>query len=321
MKPLLSLSLLLLTFFCSSQPSSPNIYEYEAIPNYFNTKSFFYDNGEEVIAFGAQATSEEARKAIEFAKTKTKNPITWLVILHPNIHNFNGMGEFQKIRVKAIASTNTVAGMADEYQFKTKYFLNGAGKSSNITQENWPPLPKVDSTFENSLSLKLKNGQTIILKELSNAGPSVSHTIAYVIEEEALFVGDLVQYQTHALMEGLIINNRACPMLASWIDNLNELNKMFKRDTEITVYGSRGIQTSLPTAVYDQSRYLKLVYPMITNYYLSNRRSWLGGPVPEKYFKEFQKDMEQAFPGYKLSHLTRNALRVCWECEATEKLK
>jgi glyoxylase-like metal-dependent hydrolase (beta-lactamase superfamily II) len=321
MKILIIIALSLLSLFCHAQQSAANIYEYDAGPNYFNTKTFFYDNGEEVIAFGAQASSEVARQAIEFVQKKTKNPITWLVILHPNIHNFNGMIEYQKIGAKTIASAKTFSGMDDEYQFKTKYFLSGPGKSHFITPENWPPLTKVDSTFENSYDLKLKNGQTIVLKLLSNPGPSASHTIAYVIEEEALFVGDLVQYQTHALMEGLIINDRECPMLGSWIGNLNELNKMFKRDTEITVFGSRGNQTSLPTAVYDQSRYLKLAYPFITNFYFSNRRNWLGGPVSEKFHKELQKNLEQAFPGYTLSYLTRNSLSLCWECEATEKLK
>ena len=321
MKTLFTSAVMLSALLCNSQQSSPNIHEFDAGPNFFNTKTFFYDNGEEVIAFGAQLTSEVARQSIEFLRTKTKNPITWLVILHPTIHQFNSLGVFQNIGSNTIASAKTVAGMSDEFQFKTKYFLSGPGKSHYITPENWPSLPQVDSTFENTFSIVLKNGQKIILKELSSAGPSASHTVAYVIEEEALFVGDLVQHQTHARMDGRIINDRECPMIESWISNLNELNKIFKRDPEITVYGSRGRQTSLPTAVYDQARYLKLAYPLIINFYNNNRRSWLGGPIPEKYYKELQRDMEQAFPSYALSYLTRHSLDLCWSCEATEKLK
>ena len=303
------------------QAQSRNIYEFNSGVDYFNTKSYFYDNGEEVIAFDAQPSPDLAKKSIEFIKSKTKNPITWLVILQPGVFQFNGVSAFKEIGASIIASSKTVGAMPNEYESKKKFFLDGAWKSLSFTPSNWPTMPTIDSVFENSYRLELKNGQTIILKDLSKAGSSANHTVAYIAEEEALLVSDLVHYQAHAWFEGQTMNGRNIPTLQSWIDALNELNKIFKHDPDITVYASRGKLVSLPTAVYEQTRYLKAAYPIIINYQSANRSNWQGAAIPEKYYREFQVEMEQAFPGFDLSILTRGALRACWTCQGVEKPK
>jgi glyoxylase-like metal-dependent hydrolase (beta-lactamase superfamily II) len=300
---------------------SSGIYEFDAGPVYWNTKNFFYDNGEEVIVFDAQFSPEAARQSIEFIKSKTNNPITWVVILHPAVDKFNGIKAFQEIGAKVLASTNTAASMPAVYAYKRKFFLEGAGKSLGFPIENWPALEKIDSIFDGSLSLELKNGQKIILRELGKPAASSHHTIAYIAEEEALFVGDLIHYQAHVNLEGNVMGNKTIPMLASWLEALNEVNKIFRKDPEITVYGGRGKQTSIPTAVWDQTRYLKAAYPIITNFYLNNRRNWSATNIADKYYKEFQSEMERAFPGFELLDMTRTALWACWECEGVEKLK
>jgi hypothetical protein len=304
-----------------AQNPSPNIYEFDSGPEYFNTKSYFYDNGEEIIAFDAQLTPELAKKSIAFVQSKTKNPITRLVVLQPGVFQFNGVSAFKEIGAGIIASRKTVEAIPNEYESKKKFFLEGAGKSLGLTLSNWQSIPSIDSVFEDSYRLELKNGQTIILKDLSKAGSSANHTVAYIAEEEALLVSDLVHYLAHAWLEGQTTNGRNTPMLQSWIDALNELNKIFKRDPDITVYASRGKLVSLPTAVYEQTRYLKAVYPIIINYLSANRSNWQGTAIPEKYYREFQTEMEQAFPGFELGVLTRGALRACWSCPGVEKPK
>jgi hypothetical protein len=317
----ISLLFFLVTFCVMAQTSSPNIYQFDSGPEYFNTKSYFYDNGEEVIAFDAQLSPELAKKSITFIQSKTKNPITWLVILQPGVFQFNGVSAFKDMGARVIASGKTVEAMPVEYESKKKFFLEGAGKSFDFTTSNWPSIPAMDSVFENSYRLELKNGQTIILKDLSKAGSSANHTVAYIAEEEALLVSDLAHYQAHAWFEGQTKNGRNTPTLQSWIDALNELNKIFKRDPDITVYASRGKLVSLPTAVYGQTRYLKAAYPIIINYQSANRSNWQGITIPEKYYREFQTEMEQAFPGFELVVLTRGALRACWTCPGVEKPK
>jgi glyoxylase-like metal-dependent hydrolase (beta-lactamase superfamily II) len=316
-------AMVLLCFISANiQGQSSSIYEFDAGPLYFNTKNYFYDNGEEVVVFDTQLTPELARKSIAFIQSKTKNPIAWVVVLHPGIDKFGGMSAFQEIGAKVITSEATAVAMPDVFEFKKKFFLEGSGKSFGFTSYQWQQLTKPDSLFEGSHMLELKNGQKIILRELSNPGVSANHTVAYIAEEESIFVGDLVHYQTHANFEGMVVDNRAIPQVASWMANLNELNKIFRKDPGITIYGGRGKQTDLPTAVWDQTRYLKAAYPMIISYYTSNRRSWSANTIiPDRFYKEFQAQMELAFPGYELSYMTRTALWACWECEGAEKLK
>jgi hypothetical protein len=290
--------LLLISSPAAAQNPSPNIFGFDPGPEYFHTKSFFYDNGEEVIAFEAQASPELAKKSIAFLRSKTKNPITWVVLLQPGPYETNGVSAFHAIGAKVIASKKTVDALTLQ--------------SDNV---------KIDSVFDLAHRLELKNGQVIILKDLLKSGSSSNHTVAYIAEEEAVFLSGLVHYQSHAWLQGHLINGRNIPTFQSWIDDLNELNKMLKRDPEITVYGSRGKLVNLPTVVYEQTRYLKAAYPIILNYYLANRSNWQGSNIPEKYLQEFQTEMEQAFPGFELSALALTALRACWTCEGAEKPK
>jgi glyoxylase-like metal-dependent hydrolase (beta-lactamase superfamily II) len=304
-----------------AQSPSPNIHEFSAGPEYLNTKNFFYDNGEEVIVFDAQLSPALAKKSIAYIQTKTKSPITWVVVLQPGVFQFNGISAFQEIGAKIIASRQTVDAMQAEYDLQKKHFLEGAGKSVGFAELSWPELPRIDSVFEGSHVLELKNGQTIVLKELSKPGASAHHTVAYIVEEEAVFVSDLIHYQTHAWWAGHPINGRNIVTIQSWLDNLNELNKIFKRDTEITIYASRGKLVNLPTAVFEQTRYLKAAYPIIINYVSANRSNWQGTNIPEKQYREFQTEMEQAFPSLAMPELVRRALLACWTCPGAEKPK
>lgn len=311
--------LLLIGFKSLAQTPSPNIVEWDSGPEFLHTKTYFYDNGEEVVVFDAQLTPELAKKSIAFIQAKTKNPITWVVILQPGVFQFNGIRAFQEIGARVIASSKTVNALPSEYESKKKFYLEN--NLFGFTLSNWQPLSVVDSVFEDSHRLELKNGQAIILKDLSKPGSSAHHTVAYIAEEEAIFVSDLIHYQVHAVIEGSLVENKNIPTFQSWIDDLNELNKIFKRDPEITVYASRGKLVNLPTGVFEQIRYLKSAYPIIMNYYSANRSNWQGNRVPEKFYREFQAEMEQAFPQLELSTLVRGALRACWMCPGAEKPK
>jgi glyoxylase-like metal-dependent hydrolase (beta-lactamase superfamily II) len=77
----------------------------------FNTKTFFYDTGEAVIAFDTQFTPEFAEQAIAYLRTQTANPLAYAVITHPNPDKFNGLTAFQEAGARVVASRATVEAM------------------------------------------------------------------------------------------------------------------------------------------------------------------------------------------------------------------
>jgi len=105
---------------------------------------------------------------------------------------------------------------------------------------------------------------------------------------------------------------------------LNELKAVFKNDPSITVYGGRGEAASLPTAVDEQIHHLREAYAIVQNHMhgLGDKESELIDPekVEEIHYKNLQTEFEIAFPDYKLSYMTRNGLRACWECPGAETL-
>jgi glyoxylase-like metal-dependent hydrolase (beta-lactamase superfamily II) len=167
---------------------------FESDANGFNTKTFFYDTGKEVVAFDAQFTPQTAQQAIAALRAETDNPITYLVITHPNPDKFNGMTAFQDEGAKAVASQATADAMPGVNAYKKAFFV-GAGM---FTDKTYPTLGTVDQTFSGTTTLDLGNGQTVELRELSQPGVSSTQTVAFIPELDALIVGDLVHHQAHA---------------------------------------------------------------------------------------------------------------------------
>lgn len=102
----IALLLVGLSTFCGSAKGKLFVYETDA--NGFNTKNYFYDSGEEVVVFDTQFTNDFAQKSIEYLRTKTKSPIKYLVITHPNPDKFNAIELFRKEGARVIASKKTV---------------------------------------------------------------------------------------------------------------------------------------------------------------------------------------------------------------------
>ena len=98
-----------LTTACATQPikaksdegKEAQLMTYQTDSNGFDTKNYFYDNGEEIVVFDAHFTPEYARKSIAAIRAKSKSPIKYLVITHPNPDKFNGMKVFQDFLSKS----------------------------------------------------------------------------------------------------------------------------------------------------------------------------------------------------------------------------
>ena len=278
------------------------IYGFESDSNGFNTKNFFYDNGEEVVVFDSQFTPDIAQKSVDFIRSKTKNPITFVVVTHPNPDKFNGMSVFQALGAKVVASNKTAEAMPGVHAYKKYFFVNMA---KMFTEAAYPKLSQVDVTFDKNYDLRLKNGETILLHEFDQPGVSSNQTIASIPAINTVIVGDLVHHKAHAWLEGGIVNGKPVPTLDGWIADLNELQTMFKDSPSTVVYGGRGESASLATAANAQIQYLKNANAIVDSYIkkLGARKSELQGDQAQAHYTALQTEFEKAFPDYKLGYM------------------
>jgi glyoxylase-like metal-dependent hydrolase (beta-lactamase superfamily II) len=262
----------------------------------FFTKTYFYDTGSEVVAFDAQFTPELAEQAIASLREQTANPITYLVITHPNPDKFNGAPVFQEEGAAVIASEATEAAIPGVHAYKKAGFV-GMGM---FTEETYPAQATVDETFTDIRSLELSDGKTVELSELSEPGVSSTQTVAFIPELDALIVGDLVHHKLHAWLEGGIVHGQATPTLAGWIADLKELEREFAADPEPTVYGGRGEAALLSEAVAAQIAYLETADQIVTEYVagLGERNSELSSDQAGEHYAAIQAELADAFPDY-----------------------
>ncbi|MBN8539067.1 MAG: MBL fold metallo-hydrolase [Deltaproteobacteria bacterium] len=281
--------------------ASPQIYTFESDANGFNTKNFFYDNGQEVVVFDTQFTAETAKKSLEFLRTKTQNPITFVVVTHPNPDKFNGMSVFQEQGAKVVASRATSDSMKGVHDYKKYYFVQIA---KMFTEETYPKLSQVDVVFDQSYEIKLRNGETVELSELSSSGVSSNQTVAYLSGPNALFVGDLVHHNAHAWLEGGIVNAKPVPAIKGWIAGLNELSKRFGSKNP-KVYGGRGEAAELNVAASAQIAYLKKADSIVTKYVsaLGAQKTELQTEKAGQHYLALQSVFESAFPEYTLGYM------------------
>lgn len=298
--------LLIVGFFLSavivnlSAKTNPEIIYYESDVSGFNTRNFFYDNGEEVIAFDTQFTDGYAEKSIKFLRTKTKNPIKYLVITHPNPDKFNAIFTFKKMGAKVISSKKTADSLSSVYDYK-KYYWTKIAKA--FTDSNYPKLGKIDIQFDNEYDLKLKNGEIIKLTEFGTKGVSSNQTIGYIQGKNAFITGDLIHYKVHAWLEGGIINGKPIPDIKEWINTLNSLNKLANKDS--IVYGGRGNETNLFEAVKEGTKYLKRSDELVARYIenLGSKKTELSNEKAGEHYQEIQRLFVKEFPDYQLPYM------------------
>jgi glyoxylase-like metal-dependent hydrolase (beta-lactamase superfamily II) len=284
-----------------SKPFSDNkgeIYVFESDGSGFNTKTIFYDDGKEVVAFDAQFTEATAIQAIAFLKTKTKNPIKWLVVTHPNPDKFNGIPAFKKEGAKIIMSTLTAHNLKGVHDYKKYYFVHLA---KMFTEETYPQLPTADITFNDDYKINLANGGIVELKELNMSGVSLNQTVGYIPMLQSLVVGDLVHHKTHAWLEGPIVQNKPAYSSQNWINTLTKIQSLYTNNT--TIYGGRGASEMLSIAIPQQIAYLKTADEIVHNYI----HSLIGNNITDKKSKvdytALTAAFEKQFPNYTLPYM------------------
>jgi glyoxylase-like metal-dependent hydrolase (beta-lactamase superfamily II) len=273
------------------------LYTFDSGEPGFFTKTYFYDTGEEVVAFDAQFTPELAAQAIAYLQTQTDSPLTHLVITHPNPDKFNGAPVFQEAGAQVIASEATAAAIPGVHAYKQAAFV-GMGM---FTEDTYPEQATVDETFAGEMTLELGDGKSVELVELREPGVSSTQTVAFLPELNALIVGDLVHHQLHAWLEGGIVDGQATPTIQSWITDLEEVEQRFAGEPEPTVYGGRGEPAPLSEAVAEQIAYLERADQIVRDYVAGlsdEQRAELRGPEAGEHYAAIQAQLAEAFPDY-----------------------
>ncbi len=268
----------------------------------FDTHSYYYDTGSEVVVFGAQFTPGLAQQAIDHIQAQTDSPIRYLVITHPNPDKFNGATAFQAIGAQVVASQATAQAMPAVHDYKKYYFVQIAGA---FTDDNYPTLPTIDITFDQSMDLDLESG-SVTLSTLRNSGVSSTQTVGWIESQRSLIVGDLVHHKAHAWLEGAIQNGAPAPNLDAWKQALNELLAF----ENATVYGGRGQSAPVQEAVAAQTQYLNDIDALVRQYVadLGERRSELQSDQAPQHHEALTQQIAQAFPDYTLPYMVQYSI-------------
>jgi glyoxylase-like metal-dependent hydrolase (beta-lactamase superfamily II) len=264
----------------------------------FDTHTYWLDTGREVVVFDAQFTPAAAEAMLAAIRKKTRSPIAWVVVTHPNPDKFNGAEVFRRAGAKVVASKRTAAALPGVHAYKKAYFTQVA---RTFTEETYPALATIDVTFEGSLRLPT-TGVTVELHELSNAGVSSTQTVVHVPEAKALVVGDLVHGRAHAWLEGGIVDGAPRPDLASWKRALAELGRF----GDAKVYGGRGEALPLDVATKEQIAYLDAADTIVSAYVseLGARRPELSDPKASlAHWKALSVKLSERFPSYALPYM------------------
>ena len=275
------------------------LYTFTSDVSGFDTNTYYYDTGQEVVVFDTQFTEDLAQQMIEDIQTHTNSPIRYVVITHPNPDKFNGVGPFRELGAKIVASKATAEAIPEVHAYKKYYFVNIA---QIFTEETYPPEATVDITFDKNYVLTLQGEARVELQVLANTGVATTQTIAHISAIQALIVGDLIHHNTHAWLEGGIQDGQPQPNLRAWRSALDELLTY----SETTIYGGRGEPVPLQTAVQMQQAYLHQVEGIVTGYIagLGEQQTELLGEEATVHHQKIATLIAEAFPEYHLPYMT-----------------
>jgi glyoxylase-like metal-dependent hydrolase (beta-lactamase superfamily II) len=305
---ILSLTLILtlatFTLGCASSTNSPSeetpaktqttrgaLHTFTSDANGFDTHTYYYDSGEEVVVLDAQFTPQLAEQMLADIRQQTDSPITHVVVTHPNPDKFNGASVFQREGAKLVASKATAEAMPNVHAYKKYYFVQVAGM---FTEDTYPSLPTPDVTFEDARVRERKGGKNISLKVLEHAGVSTTQTVAYIEDVEALIVGDLVHHGVHAWLEGGIAGEAPDLDIDAWKLALDELLSY----KSATVHAGRGEVASVEDAVAAQKSYLEQVQTLSDAYKGKNE-----APYDAEDHAALAGEIKAAFPDRGLGYL------------------
>jgi len=210
----------------STAPAPVEVHTFTSGEAGFHTNSAWIDTGSEVVVFDTQFTPALAEELRAEIARQTTSPIRWAVVTHPNPDKFNGASVFEAAGATVVASESTLAAMPAVHDYKKSYFTS----VGMFTEASYPALPTIGLAFEGAMDLPV-DGASVRLEELAHPGVTTTQTIARV--GDAVIVGDLVASETHAWLEGGIVDGAAVPDLAGWRAALAELLELVGPDAVV----------------------------------------------------------------------------------------
>ena len=265
----------------------------------FNTHSVWYDDGQEVTVVDTQFTPAIAEQLVAQIRKTTRSPITRVVVTHPSPDKFNALSVFHRIGAQSLGSKSTAAAMPAVDAYK-RYFWVKVAKT--FTDENYPVMEPLKSTFEDRTTVRLKSGETLSLIELKAPGVAGTQTVVRIDKTGDLVVGDLVHTRNHAWLEGGIVDGKPKFTLAGWKADLAELPLLGTGK----VYGGRGQFVPVKQAVAEQTAYLDKADQIVGAYVaqLDSRAGELRDPAQQqRHHQALQAEFVRAFPDYAMPDL------------------
>ncbi len=265
----------------------------------FNTHSIWYDDGQEVTVVDTQFTPALAQALVADIGKQTRSPITRVIVTHPNPDKFNGLSVFHALGAQSIGSKATAAAMPGVDAYK-RYFWVKIAKA--FTDETYPKVEALQSTFEQRQVIRLKSGETLTLTELAQPGVSSNQTVVRIDKTGDLVVGDLVHQRNHAWLEGGIVDGKPAFNLAGWQADLAQLPKLGTGK----VYGGRGQFVGVKQAVAEQTAYLKKADAIVGDYIkaLGDKVAELSDPQRQgAHHAALQAEFVKAFPKHAMPDL------------------
>ena len=295
-KSVLAAAVLALSASGASSAGQLHVFTSEAAG--FNTHSVWYDDGQEVTVVDTQFVPQIAQALIADIRKQTPSPITRVIVTHPNPDKFNALSVFHHEGAESIASVATAAAIPGTDRYKRNFWVNAKA----FTDENYPKVEPVKTTFTGQRKITLKSGETITLIELKQPGISSNQIVVRIDKTGDLVVGDLVHTRTHAWLEGGIVDGKPVPTLAGWKADLKELPKLGHGK----VYGGRGDFVPVRQAVEEQIAYLEKADAIVDRYIgsLGNRKTELSDPAKQgSHYSAIQAEFVKAFPDYAMPDL------------------
>lgn len=272
---------------------------FQSDQNGFDTRTYWYDDGREVTVFDTQFVPALTEAMVASIAKSTSNPITRVIVTHPNPDKFNGLSVLHKLGAVSIASKASADAMTGVDAYKRYFWINIA---KAFTAETYPVFQPVQQTFSGQQIITLASGETITLTELKNPGVSSTQIVARIDATGDLIVGDLVHHNAHAWLEGGIVEGKPKPDIKGWIAALDELKSLGGK----TVRGGRGDDAPVADAFAQQQAYLRGIDHLVTDYIagLGAAKSELADPaLAAKHYAAIQERAAAKFQNRRLAYL------------------
>ena len=267
----------------------------------FDTHTFYYDDGREVVVFDTQFVPQLTEAMVNKIRSETKSPITTVVVTHPNPDKFNGLPVLHALGATSITSREVAADLPGVHDYKKNFFVHIA---KAFKADAYPKFEAVKKTFTGaSTTLTLKSGETITLFALKNAGVAAHQVVARIDATGDLIVGDLLQHNAHAWLEGGIVGGKPMPDLDAWIAALGELPALAAGHANAKVYGGRGEFVPVSVAVPAQQAYLRDALSITRTAVRLAGNACAAKEASPETMAVVEKKLAEAYPQYKLPYI------------------